>query len=36
MNKEKWVRVLFGIGQVLIVAAHLVERLFVRQPPSTR
>jgi hypothetical protein len=36
MKKQKWVQVLSGIGQVLIVAANLVERLFVRQPPSTR
>jgi hypothetical protein len=36
MNKKKWVQVLSGIGQVLIVAANLVERLFVRHPPSTR
>ena len=36
MNNQKLVRVLLGIGQALIIVAHTVERLFVRQPPSTK
>jgi hypothetical protein len=36
MNNQKLVRVLLAIGQVLVIAANVVERLFVREPPSTR
>ena len=33
MNTEKLVRVLFGTGQVLIIAAHIIAKAIVRRLP---
>jgi hypothetical protein len=36
MDKQKLVRVLYGTGQVLIIAAQVVARMLVRRLPPAK